>query len=64
MGSAGFISLNPKEPFKEPLKGTLIDPFKGTPGFISSAVPISSIRETNEPINLNLGARSTGALLV
>ena len=26
------------EPLKEPLKGTLVDPFKGTPGFISSTV--------------------------
>ena len=36
MGNAGFISLNPNPPIdrlKEPLKGTLIDPFKGTPGF-------------------------------
>ena len=33
MGNAGLISLNPKpqnpiDPLKEPLKGTLIDPFK------------------------------------
>ena len=28
---------------KEPLKGTLIDPFNGTPGFISSTVgPVRS----------------------
>ena len=44
VGNAGLISLNPKSPknpidlFKEPLKATLIDPFKGIPGFISSAV--------------------------
>ena len=31
-------TLNPIDPLKELLKGTLIDPFKGTPGFISSAV--------------------------
>ena len=38
MGNAGFISLNPIESLKEPLKGTLIDPFKGTPGFCPSTV--------------------------
>ena len=40
MGNAGFKkSLNPKtpiDPLKEPLKGTLIDPFEGTPGFYIS----------------------------
>ena len=45
MGNAGFIpsTLNPKpqsptDPLKEALKGTLTDPFKGTPGFISSTL--------------------------
>ena len=43
MGNAEFIyhqsyTLNPIDPLKEPLKGTLIDPFKGTLGFISSTV--------------------------
>ena len=39
MGDAGLISLNHIDPLKEPLTGTLIDPFKReTPGFISSAV--------------------------
>ena len=36
------ITLNPHspiDPLKEPLKGTLIDPFKGTPGFCASTVP-------------------------
>ena len=47
MGNAGFKkSLNPKppiDPLKEPLKGTLIDPVKGTLGFISSTVEIRTL---------------------
>ena len=50
MGNAGFISLNPKppiNPLKEPLKGTLIDPFEGTPGFYI-------INSTMEPMGKSL----------
>ena len=28
------LTLNHIDPLKEPLKGPLIDPFKGTPGYI------------------------------
>ena len=43
MGNVGFISLNPKpkppiDPLKELRKGSHIDPFKGTLGFISSII--------------------------
>ena len=37
-------TLNPIDPLKELLKGTLIDPFKGTPGTMSS-LPQTSSRE-------------------
>ena len=43
MGNAGFKkSLNPKppiDPLKEPLKGTLIDPFEGTPRILYQPAP-------------------------
>ena len=60
MRNAGYIFLNPKpqnpiDPLlKAALKGTLIDPFKGTLGFISSTrtlgSPFGNGRETRSGI--------------
>ena len=57
LGSCRIYIINPKpynpiDPLKEPLKGTLIDPFKGTPGFISS-LSINRINLKPELLMLN-----------
>ena len=51
------LTLNPIDPLKEPLKGPLIDPFKGTQDiYIYIISRISGFRVPGDPVRLSISA--------